>query len=87
MAGKIADSVLDLIGGTPLVRLRRLADAAGARVLAKVESRNPGGSVKDRIARGDGRGRRAPRRAQAGRHASSSRPAATPASAWRWWRR
>jgi cysteine synthase A len=50
MAGKIADSVLDLIGGTPLVRLRRLADAGGARVLAKVESRNPGGSVKDRIA-------------------------------------
>jgi cysteine synthase A len=50
MTGKIADSVLDLIGGTPLVRLRRLPDPAGARVLAKVESRNPGGSVKDRIA-------------------------------------
>ena len=50
MAGKIANSVLDLIGGTPLVRLRRLADAAGARVLVKVEARNPGGSVKDRIA-------------------------------------
>ena len=47
---KLADSVLDLIGGTPLVRLRRLPDPAGARVLAKVESRNPGGSVKDRIA-------------------------------------
>jgi cysteine synthase A len=47
---KVAESVLDLIGGTPLVRLRRLADPAGARVLAKVESRNPGGSVKDRIA-------------------------------------
>ena len=50
MTRKIADSVLDLIGGTPLVRLRRLPDPAGARVLAKVESRNPGGSVKDRIA-------------------------------------
>ena len=47
--GKIADSVLDLIGGTPLVRLRRLPRAGGATVLAKVESRNPGGSVKDRI--------------------------------------
>jgi cysteine synthase A len=47
--GKIADSVLDLIGGTPLVRLRRLPRAGGAAVLAKVESRNPGGSVKDRI--------------------------------------
>jgi cysteine synthase A len=50
MTGTIADSVLELIGGTPLVRLRRLPDPAGARVLAKVESRNPGGSVKDRIA-------------------------------------
>jgi cysteine synthase A len=47
---KVADSILDLIGGTPLVRLRRLPDAAGAGVLAKIESRNPGGSVKDRIA-------------------------------------
>jgi cysteine synthase A len=47
---KVAESVLDLIGGTPLVRLQRLPDAGGARVLAKLESRNPGGSVKDRIA-------------------------------------
>jgi cysteine synthase A len=47
--GKIAGSVLDLIGGTPLVRLNRLPRAGGAVVLAKVESRNPGGSVKDRI--------------------------------------
>ena len=47
--GKIADSVLELIGGTPLVRLNRLPRAGGAAVLAKVESRNPGGSVKDRI--------------------------------------
>jgi cysteine synthase A len=46
----IADSVLDLIGRTPLVRLRRVVDRAGAEVLAKVEARNPGGSVKDRIA-------------------------------------
>ena len=50
MNGKIAESVLELVGGTPLVRLRRLPDPAGARVLAKIESRNPGGSVKDRIA-------------------------------------
>ncbi|HEU5323824.1 MAG TPA: pyridoxal-phosphate dependent enzyme, partial [Methylomirabilota bacterium] len=47
---KIADSVLDLIGGTPLVRLRRLPRPDGAVVAAKIESRNPGGSVKDRIA-------------------------------------
>jgi cysteine synthase len=53
MAGRprIAESVLDLIGNTPLVRLSRVAPTSGAMVLAKVESQNPGGSVKDRIAR------------------------------------
>jgi cysteine synthase A len=49
-AMSIQDSVLDLIGGTPLVRLRKLPRDGGAAVVAKVESRNPGGSVKDRIA-------------------------------------
>jgi cysteine synthase A len=53
MAGRprIADSVLDLIGNTPLVRLQRICPAGSATILAKVESQNPGGSVKDRIAR------------------------------------
>jgi cysteine synthase A len=53
MAGRprIADSVLDLIGNTQLVRLNRIPPAGGATILAKVESQNPGGSVKDRIAR------------------------------------
>lgn len=46
----IADSVLDLIGNTPLVRLSRMVPPGCAEVVAKVESRNPGGSVKDRIA-------------------------------------
>lgn len=46
----IADSVLDLLGNTPLVRLSRLAPATGAEVLAKLEAFNPGGSVKDRVA-------------------------------------
>jgi cysteine synthase A len=46
----VADSVLDLVGRTPLVRLRRLPAPASATVLAKLESHNPGGSVKDRIA-------------------------------------
>ncbi|HEV8471694.1 MAG TPA: cysteine synthase A [Methylomirabilota bacterium] len=46
----IHDSVLGLIGQTPVVRLRRLPKPDGAIVVAKVESRNPGGSVKDRIA-------------------------------------
>jgi len=47
---RIADSVLDLVGATPLVRLRRLPRPGSATVLAKLESQNPGGSVKDRIA-------------------------------------
>ena len=47
---KIADTVLDLVGGTPMVRLNRLVQAGWAEVLAKVESMNPAGSVKDRIA-------------------------------------
>ena len=47
---RVAASVLDVVGGTPLVRLNRLPAASGAAVLAKMESLNPGGSVKDRIA-------------------------------------
>jgi cysteine synthase A len=47
---KIADTVLDLVGGTPMVRLNRLVQPGWAEVLAKVESMNPAGSVKDRIA-------------------------------------
>ena len=46
----IAQNVLDLIGRTPVVRLNRLPKPDGAVVVAKVESLNPGGSVKDRIA-------------------------------------
>ena len=38
---KIADSVLDLVGDTPMVRLNRLVQAGWAEVLAKVESMNP----------------------------------------------
>jgi cysteine synthase len=47
---KIASSVLELIGRTPMVRLNRLPTAGGAAVVAKLESVNPGGSIKDRIA-------------------------------------
>jgi len=47
---KIASSVLELIGDTPMVRLNRLPRPGGAGVVAKLESVNPGGSVKDRIA-------------------------------------
>jgi cysteine synthase A len=47
----IAETALDLIGNTPLVRLNRVVPPGAATVLGKVESVNPGGSVKDRIAR------------------------------------
>ncbi|MEC7520487.1 MAG: cysteine synthase A [Myxococcota bacterium] len=49
MTAPVVDSVLDLIGRTPLVQLRRVAPAGGARVWAKAEHLEPGGSVKDRI--------------------------------------
>ena len=44
------DNVVELIGNTPLVRLRKVTEGIAATVLAKVEYLNPGGSVKDRIA-------------------------------------
>ena len=47
---KYAESVLDLVGDTPLVRLRSVAEGIAATVLVKVEYLNPGGSSKDRIA-------------------------------------
>src|SRR5207302_4114755 len=42
-------TLLDLVGGTPIVRLDRLSPRGHARILAKLEYLNPGGSVKDRI--------------------------------------
>jgi cysteine synthase len=45
----IADSIVDVVGRTPLVRLSRIAEGSGATILGKLESMNPGGSVKDRI--------------------------------------
>jgi cystathionine beta-synthase len=44
------ESLLDLVGGTPLVRLNRLTEGLQARVYVKLEYLNPGGSVKDRAA-------------------------------------
>jgi len=44
-----AGSITELIGRTPLVRLNRISDESGGEVLGKLESFNPGGSVKDRI--------------------------------------
>ncbi|MFI5531674.1 cystathionine beta-synthase [Kitasatospora sp. NPDC051853] len=44
------NSIIDLVGGTPLVKLNKVTEGISATVLAKVEYFNPGGSVKDRIA-------------------------------------
>ncbi|MFV0438582.1 MAG: cysteine--tRNA ligase [Desulfopila sp.] len=43
------DTILEAIGGTPLVRINRLLSREGVQIYGKVESRNPGGSVKERI--------------------------------------
>lgn len=45
----IAGSITALIGGTPLLRLNKVAAGAQAEIVAKLESFNPGGSIKDRI--------------------------------------
>jgi len=49
MSGQIYASVTEAVGRTPLVRLNRLTEGVDATVLAKLESSNPAGSVKDRI--------------------------------------
>lgn len=46
---KVASDITELIGKTPLVRLNKLANGLGAQVLLKLESFNPGGSIKDRV--------------------------------------
>ena len=47
---KICDTILDAIGDTPLVRLNRITQDVKAEVLVKVETFNPGNSIKDRMA-------------------------------------
>ena len=50
MSRKVAKSVVELIGDTPMVELTKVVNSKMATIVAKVESFNPGGSVKDRIA-------------------------------------
>ena len=47
----VVQSLLDLVGNTPLVELRRLSPTGGARIFAKLEGQNPTGSIKDRVAK------------------------------------
>ena len=78
------DSLLHAVGDTPLVGLPNLSPAPDVRLWAKLEDRNPTGSIKDRPALAmieRGRGRRA---AHARAARSWSRRRATPASRWRW---
>jgi len=49
MSEKIANSIIELIGNTPMVKLGRIVGPGSAEILAKVEYFNPGGSIKDRI--------------------------------------
>ena len=50
--GEVADSILDTIGETPLIRLSRLGAEVQGQILGKLEALSPGGSIKDRIALG-----------------------------------
>ena len=79
----VASSILQAIGNTPLVRLRKLVDADCADVVVKLEWYNPTGSYKDRMALAM---IEAPRRAERyGRAcASSSTPVGAPAHRSRW---
>jgi [CysO sulfur-carrier protein]-thiocarboxylate-dependent cysteine synthase len=47
----VVGSLLDLVGNTPLVELRRLSPKPGVRIYAKLEGQNPTGSIKDRVAK------------------------------------
>lgn len=49
---RVAETITELVGHTPMVRLGRLSPAGGAEVWAKLEFLNPGGSIKDRAALG-----------------------------------
>jgi cysteine synthase len=51
-APRVAEGILELVGDTPLMHLRRFAAAGGGDIFAKCEFLNPGGSVKDRAALG-----------------------------------
>ena len=62
------DSLVDAVGGTPLVGLPRLSPSPSVRLWAKLEDRNPTGSIKDRPASGHGRGGRGGRPAAARLH-------------------
>jgi len=80
-------SVLALIGNTPMVEVTRL-DTGPCRLFLKLESQNPGGSIKDRIGLSMIEAAEPRRADQAGReHADRGHRRQYPASGWRWSRR
>ena len=80
---QVHESLTEVMGNTPLIRLRSVTQGiTTATVLAKVEYFNPGGSVKDRIALRMIEAAEKSGELPPGRHRSSSRPPATPASGW-----
>jgi cystathionine beta-synthase len=64
---KVFDNILEAIGHTPMVRINSIARDVKGTVYAKIETTNPGNSIKDRMAVQDDRGRGEERRAQARR--------------------
>ncbi|MCI1710774.1 MAG: pyridoxal-phosphate dependent enzyme [Chiayiivirga sp.] len=80
----VHQSVLELIGRTPIVRAQRL-DAGVCELYLKLESHNPGGSIKDRIGLSMIESAEKAGRSSPATRWWKARPA-TPASAWRWWR-
>ncbi len=79
--GRYGD-IIQAIGNTPLVELKRLSPKPGVRIWAKLESHNPTGSVKDRVARALIENAEEKGPSSRGRP-SWSRRRATPASPWR----
>ena len=51
MPSKLATSLLELVGSTPLVELPRITPKPSVRIYAKLEGQNPTGSIKDRVAK------------------------------------
>jgi cysteine synthase len=46
----VYENVLEMIGNTPMIRIRTISENKNVRIYAKLEGQNPGGSIKDRIA-------------------------------------
>ena len=77
-------NVLELIGNTPMVAASRKFDTGPCELFLKLESQNPGGSIKDRIGLSMIEAAEQRRQDLSPAARSSRRPPATPASAWRW---